>query len=199
MVIQYTNRRQQTFYLHQGTTSKGKPRYYFSQKPADNLPETIPDGYEIYEHPNAQVFLRKILPQLITPEEIALIKQGIEKYSSMQEKQAFLVDVKKEHLIIYLRDQDIEKMTDELSQISPLSRESLVEVLLKQVTYSPMMRLTLEDVQDRTFLLERWCFRGSIDDWISLDQSNDLQDLAQQYFCHLGKETFFELFYQGKY
>ncbi|MFM7577191.1 MAG: hypothetical protein ACKO5Q_09685, partial [Microcystaceae cyanobacterium] len=76
MVIQYTNRRQQTFYLHQGTTSKGKPQYYFSQKPADNLPETIPDGYEIYEHPedNDMIFVKIQTPQGVLTFDIPIKK-----------------------------------------------------------------------------------------------------------------------------
>ena len=56
MTITYTNRSLQTYYLHQGTTKTGKPKYFFSKKSEGNLVEQIPDGFEIYENPNAQVF-----------------------------------------------------------------------------------------------------------------------------------------------
>jgi hypothetical protein len=62
MSIQYINRKEQIYYLHQGITKTGKPKYFFSMKAEGNVLEAIPDGYEIYENPNAQVFLRKIQP-----------------------------------------------------------------------------------------------------------------------------------------
>ena len=66
MPITYTNAKGKTYYLHQGTTKTGKPKYYFSLEREGQLAEAIPEGFEIYENPNAQVFLRSIPPQLIT-------------------------------------------------------------------------------------------------------------------------------------
>ena len=69
MPITHTNAKGQTFSLYQGTTKTGKPRYYFAMKSEGTLAKTIPAGYEIYENPNAQVFLRRIPPKIITDEE----------------------------------------------------------------------------------------------------------------------------------
>ncbi len=67
MPVTYTNKSKKTYYLHHGKTKTGKPRYHFSMKDKGNLMEKIPEGYEIYEHPsNAQVFLRKKQPQILT-------------------------------------------------------------------------------------------------------------------------------------
>ncbi|HDH98756.1 MAG TPA: hypothetical protein ENF70_06465, partial [Deltaproteobacteria bacterium] len=63
MAVNYTNRTGKTYYLREGKTKSGKPRYFFSaqQQGKGEVVDRIPDGYEIYEHPeNAQVFLRKI-------------------------------------------------------------------------------------------------------------------------------------------
>ena len=57
MPITHTNAKGQTFSLHQGTTKTGKPKYYFAMQSDGVLANTIPQGYEIYENPNAQVFL----------------------------------------------------------------------------------------------------------------------------------------------
>ena len=65
MPITYTNAKEKMYYLHQGTTKTGKPKYYFSTKPEGTLAASIPDGFEIYENPNAQVFLRRIPPKII--------------------------------------------------------------------------------------------------------------------------------------
>jgi hypothetical protein len=58
MAIEYVNRKQKTYYLHAGTTKTGKPKYFFSTKAEGVLVDDIPEGYEIYENPNAQVFLQ---------------------------------------------------------------------------------------------------------------------------------------------
>ena len=74
MTITYTNRSLQTYYLHQGTTKTGKPKYFFSKKSEGNLVEQIPDGFEIYENPNAQVFLRRIPKKIVTDTEVQVVK-----------------------------------------------------------------------------------------------------------------------------
>lgn len=76
MSVTHVNRRRDTYYLHAGKTRTGKPRYWFSRSTEGDLVETIPEGYEIYENPDAQVFLRKIVPQLVTPAEIAVVEEG---------------------------------------------------------------------------------------------------------------------------
>lgn len=60
MAIKYINRREDTYYLHEGKTKTGKPKYFFSMKKDGVLVDPILAGYEIYENPNAQVFLRRI-------------------------------------------------------------------------------------------------------------------------------------------
>jgi hypothetical protein len=52
------------------------------------------------------------------------------------------------------------------------------------------------DEKDRTFRAQRWCFRGSIDDWIDLWQSGasgKLAALVKKFCPHIGQESFYEL------
>jgi hypothetical protein len=83
MPVTYVNRYRDTYYLHVGTTKTGKPRYWFSKKPEGELVESIPEGYEIYENPDAQVFLRKVQPQVITPFEVAVVSRRSISSSTM--------------------------------------------------------------------------------------------------------------------
>lgn len=83
MAVEYVNRKGRKYYLHEGKTKTGKPKYFFSMKPEGNLVNVIPEGYEIYENPNAQVFLRKVSPQIITPEEVETVKAGVKKYAKI--------------------------------------------------------------------------------------------------------------------
>jgi hypothetical protein len=59
-----------------------------------------------------------------------------------------------------------------------------------------VMRFILVDERDRTFRVQRWCFRGSIDRWIDLYDSpseGNLPDLVKSFCPHIGQESFFEL------
>ena len=192
-MIEYINRRKQTYYLYEGKTKTGKPKYFFSRKKEGNSVDTIPDGYEIYENPNSQVFLRKIPVQVISLEEIETVKVGIKQYLKASD---FIVDVKGKNIVVYLCDQNVdlsmkimEAMTFPNTPDFLRDRDSFAFSL----SYSPMMQFVLEDVETREFTVERWCFRGFIDGWIALDSSTDLQKLVQTYGAHLGKESFYDL------
>ena len=63
MNVVHVNRRGDTYYLHQGITKKGNPKYYFSRNDEGSLVASVPEGYGIYENPNAQVFLRRRSPR----------------------------------------------------------------------------------------------------------------------------------------
>ncbi|MEI8375624.1 MAG: hypothetical protein WCJ35_22615 [Planctomycetota bacterium] len=73
MSMKHVNRKRDTYFLHEGKTKTGKPKYFFSKESEGILLDTIPNGYEVYENPNAQVFLRKITPQVITNEEVQIV------------------------------------------------------------------------------------------------------------------------------
>ena len=98
MPVTYVNRYRDTYYLHAGKTKTGKPRYWFSTKAEGDLVHAIPEGYEVYENPDAQVYFRKIVPQLVTLAEIAVVKYGLERYAPDQH---CLVDVRKADIIVY--------------------------------------------------------------------------------------------------
>jgi len=58
--------------------------------------------------------------------------------------------------------------------------------------YTAMLRFRLVDKEERTFAAERFCFRGSIDDWIFLDGPDTLEKLIKRYVKLLGTESFFD-------
>lgn len=60
--------------------------------------------------------------------------------------------------------------------------------------YTAVLRFCLIDKKDRTFTAERYCFRGSIDDWISLRTSKNFRDLVKKYVKLLGTDELFETF-----
>ena len=190
MAITYVNRKGKTFYLHQGVTKKGNPRYYFAQKSEGELADRIPEGFEIYENPHAQVFLRRIPLQLITDAEVAAVRQGLERYCSVPYPQ---IEVKKNIISIFLPDQDVDALSEILKFAPGAPGSTAPDTVLPWVTYSPRMRFVLIEDQRRRFVAERYCFRGAIDDWIEISKPGRLPRLVKRYVRYLGRDSFYEL------
>lgn len=163
-------------------TKAGKPRYWFSTKAEGDLADALPEGYEVYENPGAQVFARKSKPRFITPEEVAVVEEGLRRFAPGQ---SCLVDVRDKHIEVHHANRV------NLDDFGLLLRE---RVLLSP--YMKVMRFTLVDPRTREFQAGRWCFRGSVDRWIDLFSSGStgpLPTLVERYCGHIGRDSFFEL------
>jgi hypothetical protein len=75
-MIQYTNRRGDRYYVVQGKTKTGKPKFYCSKKPGGVGVERLPEGMELREDPqSAVVTVRKARPTRIAPVERELVER----------------------------------------------------------------------------------------------------------------------------
>ena len=191
MPVSYVNRRGQTYYLRRRATKTGKASYFFSMKSEGELVEAIPEGFEVYQNPNARVFLRKIQPKIITDEEVEVVKRGLRQFRHLRHYQ---VEVKGNTITVFGPDQDVEGLSSLLS-LMPGAKEQLGgKELLQFLTYSPMLRFVLVDEGKRAFIAERYCFLGSIDDWIEISEARKLEGPVRKYVRHLGRDSFFELY-----
>ena len=191
MTATYTNRKGKTYYLHQGKTKLGNPKYFFALRDEGDLVEAIPPGYEVYENPNGQVYLRRMQTQIITDEELAIVKSGMRQYSRLEH---FIVDVKKNAIVIHTPDQDVDLLTDTFSFLAG-ARQTRIDAALRRVlTYSPMLQFVLTDKAMRLFETQRYSSLGSIDDWIAIGDEDGLPKLVKSYVKHLGEESFYDLY-----
>jgi len=196
MPFQYTNKRHTTHFLHEGITKKGNPKYYFSSKTDGKLLDKIPKGYEVYEHPaNGQVFLRKIQPKLITDTEKHTVDKCLKR---LNRPRRYIYDIKQRIITIYESNQDIDRLKELFSELTvnglPEDESALTAIIDKAVNYSPVMRFILEDDEKRTFIAERFCFIGSIDDWIYIGGPDSLKKLVGTYVGHLGNDSLYEIY-----
>ena len=187
--IEYTNRKGKTYYLHVGKTKKGNPRYHFAMEASGELLKEIPEGYEIYENPNAQVFLRKIVPKEILDEDMAILENELRAHAKPTK---YIINTKAKAITIFWADQSSPRM-GELSSFFGMAR--MEEIYEKSAYFNPIFRFTLVDPKERLFIAERFCFRGSIDNWVHLigGGPDSLQTLVDRYVRHLGEESFYEL------
>ncbi len=196
--MDYTNRKGDVYILQAGKTKTGKPRYWCGQKLTGKPLDAIPAGYEIREDPgNAIVTLRKVRPTGISPLEINILSDGIRQHAGLER---FIVDVDGDSLVVYLPDRG-QNVADELHEMfggrlwamSPRMQETR-DWMMRHSNYTKMMRFSLVDTGKRTFVVQRWCFRGSIDDWIQLlGCRGRLPDLVRKCVPHLGKDSFYDL------
>ena len=188
MTVNHTNRRGQTFYLHQSSTKTGKPKYFFSRNNHGELADTVPQGFEIYENPNAQVFLRRKQPKLITDEELAVVEEGLKRCTRQERCR---VDVRKAIITVFTPDQNLDEIGEVMGLLGGLKDR---EVFDRIASYTPMLQFVLTNEKERTFIARRYCFLGSIDDWIEIGRPDKLTTLVKKFVRHLGQDSFYELY-----
>jgi len=186
MALEYTNRRGTTYYLHQTTTKTGRTRYIMKKTKGDGGPDALPDGYEIVETINGQVSIRKAKPREIYEFEEAVVRQALEQ----QGLKWWEVEVKGPALIIH---EPVQRLDLLLSFIMPrdASADRIDKEARRRARYTPVAKLTLHDPKARTFAVQRWCYLGSIDNWIPLKSAMTLGDALDFLVPHLGQESFF--------
>ncbi len=199
MALEYTNRKDDTYYLQAGKTKTGKPRYWCGRKLTGEALDAMPEGYEFREDPaSAIVSVRKVQSTEISPLEIKILSDGIREYAGLEH---FIVDVEGDSLVVYLPDRG-EDMADEmlerfggLASFMSHRMQQTKEWLMRHSNYTKMMRFLLVDPAKRLFVVQRWCFRGSVDDWIGLGRRTPapLPDLVRLYAQDLGKDSFYDL------
>jgi hypothetical protein len=176
-------------------TKTGKPRYFFAREPKGTPVEHIPEGYEIRESVNGIVSLAKIRPVEILPEEVAAVEAAVQRHPKAHN---YRVDVKGDRIVVYERvGADPEELIHEMEQLGLMvfgRGRQLRESLDRRAQFSPVMRFILLNKATRTFCAKRWCYLGSIDDWISVGPMGSVDELARQLIPKLGTDAFFELY-----
>ena len=129
---------------------------------------------------------------MITELETKLIEKELKKLDATT---LYVTDVKGEEIVIYQSNENVENLKEIFGSISPFHDASRVENIIKsETTYAPIMKFILDDEKERTFVVNRYCFRGSIDDWIDIGAPMHLKEASKVFLEHLGKDSFYELF-----
>jgi hypothetical protein len=194
MPITYTNRKGVTYYLCRGTTKTGKPRYYFAREPKAEPVEEIPQGWEIRESVNGVVSLAKKRPRQILPEEVSAFEEAVKRHPKSHN---YRVDAKGNQIIIYER---VGPDADELLGIFekggvPMmtgAGDRLREMMERDARFTPVLRFTLRDKNDRTFDVERMSYSGE-GGWRDVHRHGRSEKLAREIVPTLDTDAFFEL------
>ena len=192
MPVTYTNRKGRVYFLCEGRTRTGKPRYNFSTEQKETPVETIPTGYEIQESVNGIVSLVRIKPCLLTPEEINSVDSALK---ARPEASRYRLSTKSNVITIHELIGPSRKELRFLAERIGIGSRSGIIAELEAINeqFRPILRFTLTDTIERLFMAERWCFRGSIDGWICVQNENSIKYLATKLIPVLGTDAFYEL------
>ena len=194
MPVTYTNWRGVTYYLCQGVTKTGKSRYYFAREPKGEPVEQIPEGWKISESVNGVVSLAKDRPAQIRPAEVAAVETAVRRHPKSYN---YRVTVKDKRIEVYERvGLDLDELITRMRGIGllvPGRASGLRELLEDRARFAPVLRFILADAEQRTYRTERWCYLGSIDDWIDVGPTGPVGRLARQWVPKLGTDALFEV------
>jgi len=194
MPVTYTNRKGQIYHLCRGVTRGGKPRYYLARQPQGEPLDQIPEGYEIGESVNGQVFLTQKRPAQIRPEEKTIVEAVIGRHPRSCD---YRVDVRGKQIVVYERvgpdAEDLSPLFQQMGGVSPRQVARVRELLDRDARFTPVLRFTLSDKETRTFAAERRRHLGSTDGWIRIGPVAALRQLAQRLIPMLGTDAFFDI------
>jgi len=185
MPVEYINRQNEKYYLKTAPTKAGKysiAPYKTSKKinPVE-LVDEIPPGYEFYEDPKeARVYFRKIPAYNISDEEVGIIDSVMKKHETVSD---YLINKGVNDITVYVSNLgDMKYCGDD---IVPGFRERLY--LFRR--YDDNLKFIKTG---KKYSVQRYCYLGSVDDWITLECSNDLRYLAEKYCYHIDKESLYD-------
>lgn len=194
MPITYTNRKGLTYYLCQGVTKTGKPRYFFAREIKGEPVEQIPEGYAISESVNGVVSLSKTQVSQLHEDEINAVKAAVARHPKNRK---YRVNARPKRIEIYESvGPDAETLIADMSSLFPIfpgTASKLSADLERHAQFTPVLRFTLIDADTRAFAAERMCYLGSIDDFIHIGYG-PLEPMAPDIVATLGTEEFFEWF-----
>ena len=194
MPVTYTNRKGRTYYLCRRPTKTGKFRYFFARTPKDEPVQEIPEGWEIRESVNGVVSLSRKRPALIRPEEVAAVDAAVQRHPKSRR---YRVGLKGDKVVVYeLAGPDMGDLVQALVRQGLGSLDMVDKMRADQEQhgqFTPVLRFTLTDEETRHFVAQRWCYRGSVDDWIYVDDGKSLDKLARRLIPTLGSDRFFDL------
>ena len=187
MPIVHRSRTGKTYYLHTGPKRGGGVQHFVSTKSHGTLAESMPDGFEIYESVNGRVYLRRAQPKLVRDEELDALRRRL---ATPRAGHRYQVEACGITITIHESDNDFGFLGEFAPHLAPQERDRIAEQFYR---YQPVLRFILVDPERRRFAPERYCFRGSVDDWISIGPPKTLEELVTRYFKHLGHDSFYEL------
>lgn len=193
--MEYVNRRGDRYFVFQGRTKSGKPKYFASRKQKSDkaeLIESLPESYELFENPAdglVHIRLRRTSP--IIEAERELVERLVLERSNYSIVQSI---IDRNFIVVYVPDTDPVEASERMAAIFGTTPAKVAEWTASQTRYSEELRFELVDADERLFVAERFCYRSSVDGWIPISGASALEPLVRKIAVHLGSDSFYDFF-----
>jgi hypothetical protein len=178
-----------TYYLHEGRTKTGKPRYFFAKTMGPGMLGEIPNGFEVSESINGVVSVRrKTTDRAVVPEEdVKLVADAVGRHSHLR---GYMVRAVDNAVVIFEPHRRPSELRDIAERYGASYRASnFIEERMKKAQYAPIMKF--ERGVDG-YAAMRMTFRGK-GGWSWPLGIGKLQGLATKFVKSIGTEDFFDL------
>lgn len=188
----FKNSKGKAYFIKSKLTKKGNTTYYMTKKEEESCLDEIPEGYEVVEkYDSGLLFVRKKQQSLFSLKEINSIKTSLDHNKSLVD---YRVSINGKEIAIYT----VEKETNDRIAESPLSSffkmaQSNQYKSAWQNFEERMKVIIRKNKSGKEFEVKRFCYRGSVDDWITVGVESDIAEVGKRYLIHLGKESYYEL------
>lgn len=190
MAKTFKSRMGKAYYVKSRKTKKGNTTYFLTTKKDDSCLDILPKEYEVYENYSAQMlYIRKKKERGFSSKDIAIIQAELSKNDAID---GFELNINGNEITIYDLE-DKTKQKPSLLAMIPKDRREIAKAYFMQ--YSENMRIKkITKKKEVEYHIMRFCYRGSIDDWIVIDAGDDLAALAKANLKLIGTEEFFETY-----
>jgi len=188
-VVTHTNRLGDAYYLHEGKTKTGKPRYFFAKRVGDGALAEMPPGFEVSESINGVVSVRRSTAgAVVVPQsDVKLVEAAVDRCAHLQ---GYVVRVAGSAIVVFEPHPRPDELRDFAQRLGIAHRApSFIDDRMKRAQYAPVLKFERDG---EVYVVHRMTYRGE-GGWSWPLMNGKLADLAKRVFSKIGTEAFFEL------
>jgi hypothetical protein len=177
-----------TYYLHQGKTKTGKPRYFFAKTICEGAITEMPEGFEVSESVNAVVSVRRKRKDgaQVPAADLEVVRETMQRLGHLRD---CVVRADGKAIVIYQPYPRREQLEGRDFGFGRRLPASYIEDRMKKAQLSPVMKFEREGDE---YAVYRMTYRGE-GGWSYPLGAGTLGALVKKYVRHIGTDEFFEL------
>ena len=185
----HVNRLGVRFYLHEGKTKTGKPRYFFARDIRNGTLVELPEGYEVSESINGVVSVRRKKPGEVSipPADVKVVEAAVERHRHLRSFKVRAIGNTIQVFEPHPRPEELRAFAKTAYFMGRM--ENFVEERMKKAQYAPVMKFEMEGDQ---YVVYRMTYRGR-GGWSWPLGTGKLENLVKKFLPAVGTEKFFEL------
>lgn len=197
--LRYTNRFGDVYYLHEGRTKTGKPRYFVAKKVGEGALTVMPEGWSFTESINAVVSVTRGKPDttVVPAEDLAVVEAEIARHDRLW---AYKAAPFRGDIVVYqpMRG-EIDAVFSEFSRYvwagregTPAYKQRLAEArakIMARQQFDPVFKFSPVAAVAGAYFASRMSYRGK-GGWLCL-RPGPLARLVKQYIPLLGTDDLF--------